>query len=194
MHQVSNLVLDLFPMFGHSANELESKPYDSAQDRYKQVEMLDRFFLSRLNFQSAQRLISSWLGQITRSHGTTSILDLSHQVGYSIRTLDRLFRQHVGFSPKWYARVIRLHHALELLIHDDVMDLASVAFQIGYYDEAHFNRNCKAFTGRTPSEYRRQLKLRRTQPPPNLPIFTRRTTQHLVKSSAKRSMQGEQYV
>jgi AraC-like DNA-binding protein len=69
------------------------------------------------------------------------------------RTLQRLTKQRIGLSPKWLVQRRRLHEAAERLRSEQTPDLARVATDLGYSDQAHFGRDFKAVTGLTPGEF-----------------------------------------
>lgn len=69
------------------------------------------------------------------------------------RTLQRLTARRIGLSPKWLIQRRRLHEAAELLADTDKPDLARVAADLGYADQAHFGRDWRAVTGLTPGEF-----------------------------------------
>jgi len=71
------------------------------------------------------------------------------------KRLIRLFRAEVGLSPKEYARVRRLQAALRQL-GAGATGGAHIAAHIGYFDQSHFVREFRSFTGMTPTQYRRQ--------------------------------------
>ncbi len=68
------------------------------------------------------------------------------------RQLQRLFKRYIGLSPKYYARIIRFNHIFQL-IKEGGHNWAEIIFLSGYYDQSHFIRNFKAFTGEDPSGY-----------------------------------------
>ena len=74
---------------------------------------------------------------------------LAAELGWSRRHLAARFRDEVGVSPKALARLLRFERALELL---GTRTLADIAYECGYYDQAHFNRDFRAFAGATPGE------------------------------------------
>ena len=71
----------------------------------------------------------------------------------SERTLQRLTARRIGLSPKWLIQRRRLHEAAERLADKDRPDLARVAAELGYADQAHFGRDWRAITGLTPGEF-----------------------------------------
>ena len=56
-------------------------------------------------------------------------------------------------SPKWVIQRYRLHEAVEQLERGAEVDLAELALQLGYFDQAHFIRDFKALVGRPPGAY-----------------------------------------
>ena len=71
----------------------------------------------------------------------------------SERRLQRLTARRVGLSPKWLIQRRRLHEAAAVLKTGKRPDLARVAAELGYCDQAHFGRDFRAVTGLTPGEY-----------------------------------------
>lgn len=68
------------------------------------------------------------------------------------RSLQRLVARRIGLSPKWLIQRRRLHEASERL-RAGTVDLARVASDLGYADQAHFGRDWRRVTGLTPGEY-----------------------------------------
>lgn len=84
---------------------------------------------------------------------------LADRVGLSERALQRLVRRRVGLSPKWLIQRHRLHEAAGRLRDvDSPADLAALAADLGYADQAHFTRDFRTVTGRTPGEFARDFR------------------------------------
>ena len=71
----------------------------------------------------------------------------------SRKHLGKLFRAHVGLTPKVYARMFRFRRAIELVQQGQRLDWTRVAMACGYYDQAHFNREFREFAGMSPGEF-----------------------------------------
>ena len=82
----------------------------------------------------------------------TRVEHLCRHAGYSKRTLQRLFREYVGVTPKWVLERIRLHEAAERMAEGE-NDWVGMAFDLGYFDQAHFIKAFKAVVGRSPADY-----------------------------------------
>lgn len=92
-----------------------------------------------------------------RSHGTRDIGSVADQIGISTRHLTTLFHREVGRSPKTVSMLMRFEHATSR-ISDSVrrtgrVDLASVAAETGYSDQAHLTREFVRFTGVAPRHW-----------------------------------------
>lgn len=72
---------------------------------------------------------------------------------WSKRHLQRLFSRYVGVSPKWVIQRYRLQEAADRLHHSTNINLADMAIELGYFDQAHFIKNFKAIVGVTPTQY-----------------------------------------
>jgi AraC-like DNA-binding protein len=59
----------------------------------------------------------------------------------------------VGLSPKQLGKVIRLQAALKMLLNQKNGNLTQVAYESDYYDQAHFIKDFKDFTGINPKEF-----------------------------------------
>lgn len=81
-------------------------------------------------------------------------------LGYSQRHCRNLFKQSYGISPKKYSEIIRFQNALKALCEYDG-ELARLANDVGYYDQAHFTRDFKTFSGYTPEALRKSLQFSR---------------------------------
>jgi AraC-like DNA-binding protein len=84
-----------------------------------------------------------------RWRGDFTTADLAEAARVSPFHLIRTFHQHVGVPPAAYRRELRVRAAQRLL--EAGWPPAQAAIECGFYDQAHLNRNFKAFTGLTPS-------------------------------------------
>ncbi len=92
-------------------------------------------------------------GQLGRSRGRARVELLAEETGWSPRHLGRRFVEQVGLAPKTFARLLRFEHALGLMRSIGRGSLADVAANAGFSDQAHFNRDFRAFAGCTPQGF-----------------------------------------
>lgn len=88
--------------------------------------------------------------------GITSVEALAARGGLGKRALQRLFQHYVGVGPKWVINRYRMHEAIARVQAGAAVDWADLALELGYFDQAHFNRDFRALVGLTPGEYARR--------------------------------------
>ena len=115
-------------------------------------DLLDRALAARLAAARplAPEVESAWW-RLVASHGAAPISELVRESGWSRRHFTKRFAEQAGLTPKTFARVLRFDRA-KARLQEPFASLAEVALDCGYYDQAHFNRDFRAFAGRTPAE------------------------------------------
>jgi AraC-like DNA-binding protein len=83
---------------------------------------------------------------------STRVDALADRLGVSERTLNRRMGAAVGYGPKVLARIVRFRRFLALLPRRDALSLADLAHAVGYADQAHLARECRALAGQTPAQ------------------------------------------
>ena len=84
---------------------------------------------------------------------TRTILEVTDRVGLSPRWFIQVFREEVGLTPKLFCRVRRFQEVVRLIENREQVEWAEVALGAGYFDQAHFIRDFRAFSGLTPTAY-----------------------------------------
>lgn len=82
--------------------------------------------------------------------------DLARAASMSVRSLHRLFEQHVGVGPKWIVRRSRVQEAADRVARGEHVDWAGIAQELGYTDQAHLTHDFRAQVGFTPAAYARR--------------------------------------
>lgn len=82
-----------------------------------------------------------------------SVESCAHSVGVSERRLSQVFREQVGISPKLWCRVRRFQMAARALYRGVDVPWSDLALRCGYYDQAHFANDFRAFSGVNPLTY-----------------------------------------
>lgn len=78
---------------------------------------------------------------------------LPERCGWTVRTIQRVFRTDVGAGPKWVLGRFRLQEAALALEQSGADDLAGLAATLGWYDQAHFTNEFRSVMGVTPRDY-----------------------------------------
>jgi AraC-like DNA-binding protein len=90
---------------------------------------------------------------IAAATGAVAIGDLSVAAGVSSTHLAQRFKEVVGVTPKRFARTYRFAAAVLAIDPAGPVDWLELAGRAGYYDQAHFGHEFRAFTGLTPTRY-----------------------------------------
>jgi AraC-like DNA-binding protein len=108
----------------------------------------------------APEVLWSWR-QLLRAGGAVRVADLAAGTGWSGRHLASRFRAEIGLTPKAAARVVRFDRARRRLVEhagtgayqDGGYQLADLAAEMGYFDQAHLAREFRALAGLPPSQW-----------------------------------------
>jgi AraC-like DNA-binding protein len=96
--------------------------------------------------------------RVWAAHGNVRVAGLAAEIGLTRQQLARLFATHVGVTPKTFARVMRTQSALARAdaaraAYPRGVDWSAIAYELGYYDQAHFIDEFKEMTGVTPGKW-----------------------------------------
>jgi AraC-like DNA-binding protein len=92
-------------------------------------------------------------GVIAAGEGRMPLQSLQEELRVTERSLQRLFAEHVGVSPKMFSRICQFQPAFRQLSTGDFSRLSDIAYDNGYADQSHLIRVFREFTGFTPGEY-----------------------------------------
>jgi AraC-like DNA-binding protein len=117
----------------------------------QRIAIIERFLLSQLQHSDPDTLISEAVRLIMSANGTLRISELSQKLYISQSPLEKRFRKTVGATPKKFSSIIRLHSAINNYANDK--SLTELGYASGYFDQAHFIKDFKQFTGETPEKF-----------------------------------------
>jgi AraC-like DNA-binding protein len=100
--------------------------------------------------------VVTWAARLLRDPAARAE-DVAAEVGLSLRQLRRRCQAVVGYGPKTLQRVLRFRRFVARVdARPDVLDLAAIAAEAGYADQAHLTRECGRLSGLTPAALARQ--------------------------------------
>jgi AraC-like DNA-binding protein len=154
-----NQAISLYDAFGTEAVYLEEQV--NLLRHYKDcITVVERFLLRRLQSLPAPvKLAATAVQFIYRQKGIAGVAALTAQLQVSERQLQRSFADSIGISPQQFANIVRLQSFLKLLQRNQgQQNFTQLAYDAGYYDQAHLIREFRKFAGITPSAYLFQTK------------------------------------
>ncbi|QQR85882.1 MAG: helix-turn-helix transcriptional regulator [Flavobacteriales bacterium] len=134
---------------------LEERLEEAATDAGR-VSVVEAFLIERLRPAKPDALVVGALALIHRSKGSIRIEQLAEQLHTSRSPLERRFRKAVGATAKQYAGIVRMRAVLQA--HVPGTALLDTALEAGFYDQAHFIKTFRAFTGEAPQRFFEQAE------------------------------------
>jgi AraC-like DNA-binding protein len=158
-HLMENRAVSLADLFGEAGTQLEKNVMAAStmENRMKEIEL---FLVGKLKTAPTDEIAKSSVDVLLRLKGQLSVDDLAIQLRTNRRKLERRFSSIIGLSPKQLAKIIRLQCALKMLEQNKNYTLTELALENGYFDQAHFIKDFKEFTGLSPKQfYANSMKL-----------------------------------
>lgn len=151
--QFNDIVTDLSEVLGNSVKILHGELLYTTE-LIKRIELIEAFLLKRLMSGKRKKMeeVSHLIKRINENYIESSINRIAQEHGISCRQLHKIIFQFTGLSPKSLHKINRFQYSLKLMSKNEE-SLTSVAYECGYFDQSHFIRDFKTFTGTTPSEY-----------------------------------------
>jgi AraC-like DNA-binding protein len=150
MDELTNRVVDLEDVLGPGAPLLAER-LQEAPGWAERFALLDAALLRRVEAGPEPAPEVAWtFRRLAEAHGRLAVGPLAAEVGWSRRHLAARWRRDVGLGPKAVARILRFERAHQLVRGG--RGLADVAYECGYADQSHLNRDFRALAGATPRE------------------------------------------
>lgn len=154
-HELFNQSLSLDFVFDKpSVAETEDRLSQATTDQQR-IRLTERFLLANLKAIETDRLVVEAVKLIYQSKGTIRIRELNDRLSISQSPFEKRFRKLVGTTPKKFASIVRFNTVLNEL--EASKSLADICYENNFFDQAHFIKDFKIYTGDTPENFRRFL-------------------------------------
>ena len=117
----------------------------------KRIKIIEQFLMARMQLKEPDNLVLAALSLIHKTKGTIKMQELLKQLHISQSPLEKRFRRVVGASPKKFASIVRFKHTIQN--YNSQNSLTALGYESGFYDQAHFIKAFKNFTGETPETF-----------------------------------------
>ena len=152
---LAGVIVDLDEVLGPHARSLPDRLASAPTwaDRFAVLDDVLGAHLERRRTSEPRPEVTEAWTRVVASGGGVEVGALARELGWSRRHLGEQFRSELGLAPKVAARVVRFDRARKLLQSPRAPGLATVAAAVGYYDQAHLNREFQAMAGCSPSTW-----------------------------------------
>lgn len=151
IHNFSDTFLPLDQFFSTQKIVSLNQELQQQPSHIKMLQVLENFLISEKKSKFMDSIIKDSIHRIKEKKGLISIKDLSKEVNISRDSFEKKFRSNVGTTPKQYCKIVRFRSLFEEAhIQKSLTDLG---LNVGYYDQSHFIRDFKSFTGIRPSDF-----------------------------------------
>jgi AraC-like DNA-binding protein len=156
LSDLRNRFFSLTDILDNTAKRLEEQiaNTESIEDK---ASLFQQFLLKRFLKQSEDPIFEYCVEKIKSSEGKITIKELEKKTGYSSRWLNMKFTEKLGVSPKNLASIIRFKQYYEMLCDNKQKKSVSKNFYNYYYDQSHFIKDFKRFTGLTPTTLEKKV-------------------------------------
>ena len=122
-----------------------------AESNTARIALIEQYLRSKLYPGEPDKLVLAALEKIHAAKGVIKIKELAQSLYISQDAFEKRFRRVVGVSPKQFSNIIRMKSIVSNGFTKET--LTEVAFNAGYFDQPHFNKDFKLFTGKTPTDF-----------------------------------------
>jgi AraC-like DNA-binding protein len=141
-------------LFGEEPAKDLTQRIIQASGTEERIRIVEDFLLNKLNNEATiDGIVKSTIDAILSTGGNTNISTILKDDLSKRRQLERKFLKQIGISPKQLGKIIRLQTALKMLLNQKTTTLTKIAYESDYYDQAHFIKDFKEFTGTNPGEF-----------------------------------------
>lgn len=128
-----------------------------ARSPRQMAQALDRLLLEKLhNISHTDPLTAHVVNAMTHDISFARVENLVSNLGVSQKKLERTLKHHTGLTPKRLGRTVRFVAAIRALTTAPNRSLSELALDLGFTDQAHFNREFKSLAGLSPTQWIRE--------------------------------------
>ncbi len=154
LHEIENRNVDLGCICKSEIKSMEERLGENYQTQ-ERIRIVEEFLYNRLSLIENQdiAILKEALHFINQSRGQINASNLSGRLSVTTKSLERKFGAYMGKSPKQFIKIVRFQHIINNFSKEEKSQLTRVAYDSGYFDQAHFIKDFKSFTGYAPKEF-----------------------------------------
>jgi AraC-like DNA-binding protein len=119
------------------------------------ISSLENWLEEQIDYSLMPEPLIEFAIEYIQSNSTEQLQKVVTKSRYSKKQFIHLFKKYVGLTPKLFQRIIRFNEILRKVEQGEFISWTQVSADCGYYDQAHFIRDFKLFSGFNPTEFLR---------------------------------------
>ncbi|GAA0549803.1 helix-turn-helix domain-containing protein [Chitinophaga japonensis] len=151
LHELAGTSLPLDTLLPDALVRETEEQLAAAADHVQRIAIVERLLCTLLQAPGQDALVLHAVRAITAARGIVKIKALAGNLHISQDAFEKRFRRLAGVSPKQFASIVRFRNVVAQVPQS--ASLTDVALNAGYFDQAHFIRDFRAFTGLAPQEF-----------------------------------------
>jgi AraC-like DNA-binding protein len=156
LNEIQNKIYSLRDLLGKTGNQL-IRQINELPSADQKIAALQQFLIRQLSQQNEDSIFDYCIEKILASKGRITIKELEKKTGYSSRWLNMKFNNKIGVSPKNLSSIIRFKQYFQAFINGNEKYFLKNDFYELYYDQSHFIKDFKRFTGLPPTRFEKQI-------------------------------------
>jgi AraC-like DNA-binding protein len=154
--EIKNKIVALSDLVGGGAAEIQSQLAEASTLNLK-LQRLQNFLLRRLDKANSDPIFDYCIKRIIDAKGLINVVQLEKETGYSSRWLHNKFSKHLGTGPKSLSELIRFKQVYQVYSTGVELKILKEHLYHYYYDQSHFLKAFKRFTGCSPTELQNSM-------------------------------------
>lgn len=150
LHELYEESVSLDNFFSQSEILMVEDQLANTENNRTKIDIVERFLYSKLICNKPDQLVSQAITKIYANNGMIRMRELAAGLFISQDAFEKRFRKVTGTTPKQFSTIVRMN---TIIRQTDPSTSLLLALENGYYDQSHFNKDFKLFTGQTPTEF-----------------------------------------
>jgi AraC-like DNA-binding protein len=151
LHTLFEGSVSLDNFFPQSEISIIEERLAEAENNQTKIAVMEQFLYSKLFYNKSDSLVSEAIAKIYYKNGMIRISELANGLYISQDAFEKRFRKVTGTTPKQFSSIVKM----KAIIRQNPVpsSFLDIALENGYYDQPHFNKDFKLFTGQTPTDF-----------------------------------------
>lgn len=154
LREFAGKVTDLEDVTGEFSMGIADIMSVNSSSTEEKIRKIEKIILARMDYNCMDSNMKKIFGAFYTCESTENVKDFCDRHGINIKYLERLFFKYTGVSPKVFSRISRFQRiSREMLYNKNYKNLTELAYDGEYYDQMHFIKEFREFSGVTPGEF-----------------------------------------